>query len=221
MFLLKLRPVIRRAAVVTLLIGNLAAAVLVVRSYRQYKASGNLTYTLSVRKADIRDTARNALSALYGAEIHEQNYVLTGETVYSEAYAADIRKWQEEFATLELVAMKDPSLPLVQDLSKAGTRTLNELTLVLALYEKSGRDAALERIQKSSGIVYLDQARDSVVQILDTDREYFTPANLGTPLNRILASAGLLFLLSCASTGLLILEIRKGPLPATEPPAGR
>jgi CHASE3 domain sensor protein len=50
-----------------------------------------------------------------------------------------------------------------------GKRTLSELALVLSVYDKSGRDAALDRIRKSSGIVYLDQARTSVTRIIEVD----------------------------------------------------
>jgi hypothetical protein len=48
-------------------------------------------YTQAVKQRDISDTVRNAVSALQDAELREQDYVLTGETTYSEAYADDIR----------------------------------------------------------------------------------------------------------------------------------
>jgi CHASE3 domain sensor protein len=164
-----MRRKIQLCSALLLLIAGVSTMALVVREYRRGRDASNLLYTRSVKKRDIVDAARNALAALNDAELREQNFVLTGETVYSEAYADDIRSWQDEFATLELVAEKDPATPLVKDFSKAGTRTLAELALVASLYEKSGRDAALDRIRKSAGIVYLDQARNTVAMILSVD----------------------------------------------------
>ena len=157
------------------------------REYRSYRASSNLVYTRSVKKRDIVDAARNALSALTDAELQEQDYALTGETVYSEAYAGDVRTWGDESAALGLVARNDPAKALVDDFSKAGAQAMSELALVVSLYDNKGREAALDRIRKSSGIVYLDQARSRVVE-----------------------GAGVLFfLLTVANTLLLAPEIRR------------
>jgi hypothetical protein len=55
----------------------------------------------------------------------------------------------------------------ITDFSQAGTRPVSELALIVSLYEKNGCDAALERIRKSPGIVYLDHARNNVAKIRD------------------------------------------------------
>lgn len=197
-----------------LLIAAVATLGLVLRKYRRDSDEWQLLYAHSVKRNDIVDAARNALSALISAEIHEQDYVLTGETVYSEAYAEDVRDWQDESAALELVAKNDPATVLAQDFSKAGKRTLDELAQVVSLYEKGGREAALDRIRKSSGIVYLDQARDIVVKIREVDgggfygtTEIITRAV--SSFRRLAAGASALFLLSVAGTLLLIVETRR------------
>src|SRR5579863_8206324 len=87
-------------------IAAVAVLGLIVRECLRDSDAYRLLYTRSVKKHDIVDAARNALSALSDAEIREQNYVLTGETVYSAAYADDIRAWEDESAALELVAIK-------------------------------------------------------------------------------------------------------------------
>jgi CHASE3 domain sensor protein len=228
----------RKTRTVAALLVMAAAAATLTLAILEYRRAGNvvgLMYTQSVKKRDIVDAARNALSALNDAELRAQNYVLTGETVYSEAYADDLRAWQDESASLVLVARNDPATPLAQDLSKAGTRTLNELALVVSLFEKSGRDAALERIRSSAGIVYMDQARNSVVKILevdgrDVDGTYRLINRALSSFRRLAAVGGVLFLLVAACILLLVLEIRRerqesevagqspGPLPELRRP---
>src|SRR5271170_6499246 len=90
-----------------LMAAAIATIVLAGREYRRDKDACQLLYTQSVKMRDIVDNANNALSALIDAGIREQDYVLTGETVYSEAYADDIRNWRDEYAALELVAAND------------------------------------------------------------------------------------------------------------------
>jgi CHASE3 domain sensor protein len=200
-------------SIVLLLMAAVATMVFGVREYRSGRDASRLLYTRSLKKHDIVDAARNALAARNDAELREQNYVLTGETVYSEAYTDDIPTWKDESGTLDLVAKNDPAGPLVHDLLKAGTHTLGELALVVSLYENSGRDAALERIRKSSGIVYLDQARSSVAKILDVDDGPADGAgritgNAVLALRRLGACALILFLLAVAGAFLPILEER-------------
>src|SRR5665213_765892 len=90
-----------------LFIAATAAMVLVVWVYRRDSEALRLIYTVSIKKRDIGDATRNVLAAL--AEIQAQGYVLTGETIYSEAYAGDIRSYQDESAALELLAVNDPA----------------------------------------------------------------------------------------------------------------
>jgi CHASE3 domain sensor protein len=134
--------------------------------------------------------------------------------VYSEAYAGDIRAWQDESATLELVAKNDPATPLIQEFSKAGTRTLNELAQVVSLFEKSGRNAALDRIRSSAAIVYMDQARNSVAKILevdggDRDGTFRILNRSVSSLRRLVEGGGVLFLLGFAGILLLVIGMRR------------
>jgi hypothetical protein len=102
---------IQTAVALAVLIAAAGTLAVVIRKYRRDVDACRLLYTRSIKKKDIVDSARNALSALNDAELREQNYVLTGETVYSEAYADDIRAWQDESASLGLVAVKDRRPP--------------------------------------------------------------------------------------------------------------
>lgn len=153
-----------------LLLTALATMVLVVRQYRWGRAGAAASYTSIVKRRDIIDTARNALAALNDAALSAEDYVLTGETVYSEAYAKDVRDWEDESGTLEVIAEKDPALPLARNLRKAGKDTLDELNAVIALYDKAGRDPAFDRIRKTSSLVYLGRARQQVADIIAFDR---------------------------------------------------
>ena len=205
---------IRTVSALLMLTGAVAMLALVIREYRRDGDACRLLYTQSIKRKDIVDAARNALAALNDAELRAQDYVLTGETVYSEAYAGDIRAWQDESASLELVARNDPATPLVQDFSKAGMQTLTELDLVVSLFEKSGRDAALDRIRKSAGIVYLDQARSSVAKILEVDGGNRDGTILiinraVSSFRRLAEGGGALFLLVVAGILLLVLETRR------------
>jgi CHASE3 domain sensor protein len=208
-----MRRRIQIGATVLLLVAAIVTMAFVTREYRRDRDASRLLYTGTVKKHDIVDAARNSLSALTDAELRAQNYVLTGETVYSEAYEEDIRNWEDEEATLELVARKDPANQYVQDFTKAGKRTAGELGAVLSLYEKPGRDAALERIRRSSAIVYLDQARGSVTKILDVDGNFDGSRKIidraDTSLRRLAEAAGVLAFLTVAGTLLLILQIRR------------
>jgi CHASE3 domain sensor protein len=200
---------------VLLVVAAVATLALVVREYLRARNVTQLFYTRSVKKHDILDAAQRAFAALNDAELREQYYVLTGETVYSEAYAEDIRNWQDEYGALELVAEKDPATPLVQDLSKAGKRTLDELALISSLYDKGGRDAALERIRKGSGIVYLDQARNIAAKIQEVDGgaadliSQRLTRNAVSALLRLEAAGGALFTLTVTATLLLFVESRR------------
>jgi CHASE3 domain sensor protein len=206
---------IQTAAAVVLLIASAATLVLMISEYRRGSDGSRLLYTRSVKKKDIVDDARNALAALSDAELRVENYILTGETVYSEAYAEDIRSWQDESGSLLLVATNDPATVYAQDLVKAGTRTVSELAALVSVFEKSGRDPALDRIRKSAAIVYLDQARNSLAKIEEFDGG---PVDLTMPIIirslaslRRLAEGGVaLFLLAVAGAVLLVLEIRRG-----------
>ena len=74
-----------------LFVAAIAAMVLAVWVYRRDREAVRLLYTVSTKKRDIGDATRNVLAALADAEIQAQGYALTGETVYSEAYASDVR----------------------------------------------------------------------------------------------------------------------------------
>jgi len=196
---------LRQIGALTLIAMALIVVAILAREYKRGVNSSQLMYTRSVKKRDIVDAAGNALSALSAAELHEQNYVLTGETVYSEAYAQDIRTWRDEDATLELVAVMDPATPLVKEFGTSGGRTLTELALVMSLYEKGGRDAAMDRIRKSSGIVFLDQTRDVLARIREVDSSTSDgAAQAVVSLSRLAKAGGLLGFLTVISAILFI-----------------
>jgi CHASE3 domain sensor protein len=193
--------------VVTAVIVTLSASF----DYRRQRDVSRTIYTRSVKKHDIVDSARKAIAALQGAEVSEQNYVLTGEAAYSEAYAGSVQDWQDEIGTLTLVVGHDPALPFVQDLSKTGDRTLKELALVVSLYDGGSRDKALDRIRHGAGFVYLDQARGIAGKILGLDDEPTTRINFaGTLVSfRHLAEAvAALFCLTLIGALLLIFQTR-------------
>lgn len=208
---------IRIGAALTVLAAIVAMA-LVARIYRRDRARWQNAYTRSVKKRDISDTARKAISALQDAELRAQDYVLTGETAYVEAYKDDLRVWQDEFGTLEIVAEHDAATPTVRDLSEAAMKVLDELAAVVELADKGSRDAALERIRKGSAIVYLEQARDLVANIQQQDG---LAADEGDQTlirevlqahRRVAAAAAALFCLVVFGTLLLVLEMRRrGP----------
>jgi CHASE3 domain sensor protein len=215
-----------RTGAALVLVAAVAAIALEVRQYRRDRDSYQRIYTRAVKQRDIADTARNAISALQDAEIREQDYVLTGETSYSEAYADDVRIWQDESGTLELLAEHDPAAPVIQNLSKNGTRVLNELALITSLYDKGSRDAALDRIRKGSAIVYLEQARDQVANIKQLDGlaadeadQLLARTTLRSEL-RLAGGAVALFFLTLAGIFLLILETRRSRR-GTESPESR
>jgi CHASE3 domain sensor protein len=222
---LTLRRRIQIGAAILLLIAAAATLTFVVREYRRDRDSSLLLYTNSIKKHDIVDAARNSLSALMDAELRAENYILTGETVYSEAYAEDTRDWEDEEGVLVLVARNDPATPIIQDFSKAGKRTMGELAEVLSLYEKSGGNAAMERIRKSSAIVYLNQARDSAAKIVEADGgRYDGTSEINrraiSPMHRLTQGAAVLFSLTVIAALLLILETLREQRRAQERRAG-
>lgn len=194
----------------------IATLALLVVEFVRFRAAGNsakLGYTSAVKKHDIVDAAQKSLDALRDAELREQNYILTGETVYSEAYAEDIHTWQDESGTLALVTEHDPTALAAREFIQAGTRTADELAAIVGVYEKSGREAALQRISRSSGIVYLDQAGKHAADVMQQDTRDAVSRGM---VNRVLASfrslavgAGILALLSLAGSTLLFLTARR------------
>ena len=205
------------ARIVTALLCLAAIAImgLIGWKYRRDRNRFQLTYTKSVKGRDISDTAREAISALQDAELREQDYLLTGETSYSEAYKKDMRDWEDESATLGLLAQHDRAAPLVRDVIENGSRVMNELAQIVSLYEAGSREAALDRVRKGSGIVYLEQARDAVDQIRqidglaadEADRSLIT--DFLRAQGRIVAAAAALFFLTLGALFLLFLEKRR------------
>lgn len=149
-----------------LLLASVATMLLVLRQYRYGSSVIKRAYATVVDNHDILDSARKAFASVADAELRAENYVLTGETVYLEAFKDDQRTWQDESGTLDVVAQKGHLKALSQDLSKSGKQTMDELAAVIAIYEKSGREPAVERIRKSSSIVYLDQTQKALAAIV-------------------------------------------------------
>ncbi len=218
-----MRQSIRVGAALSLL-GAIVTMALVAWVYRRDRARWQNSYTRSVKERDIADTARKAISALQDAELSAQDYVLTGETAYSEAYKHDIQVWQDEFGTLEIVAERDSATEQVRDLSESAKKVLDELSALVALGDKGSREAALERIHKGSAIVYIEQARDLVATIQQQDGLGADEADQGLiryVLQRqreVTAAAAALFCLVLFGTLLLILEMRRRD-PARDAPS--
>jgi CHASE3 domain sensor protein len=174
-----MRILIRFIAVL-LLIAVAVTGVLVAREYSREQDYSDRIYTQLVKLHDMGGAGRKAIDALQNAEVSEQNYVLTGETIYSEAYTADIAEWQDEFSVLTIQAANGSVNQFIEDLGRTGDLTLKELALILALYEGGSRDKALDRIRKGAGMVYLNQTRATAGEILrevdgevsDNDRRF-------------------------------------------------
>lgn len=195
------------------LIGAAGTFVLVVRQHRVGTSGVQASYTALVKARDIVDSSRNCYHALNDAELRAENYVLTGETVYYEAYLRDMREWQDESGTLDIIARRDQAGTAARDFIKAGQRTMDELAAVISIYDKLGRDQAIERIRRSSSIVYLDQAHEHLNTIL-------TPGardTLGTRMvtqsvvssRRLFQFSSVSFALTLAALLLLMLEARR------------
>ena len=161
-----MRATIRIGSAV-LLIASIATILLLIRQYRFGMNRVRAAYATVVNNHDILDSARKAFASMNDAELRAENYVLTGETVYLEAFKEDQRTWEDESGTLDVIARKGHLQALSQDFTRFGKRTMDELAAVVALYEKSGRDPAIDRIQRSSSIVYLDQAQKALAAIVD------------------------------------------------------
>lgn len=197
--MIRMLKIIRISAVV-LLLGAIATMVLVVRQYRWGRTGIAAQYTRIEKERDILDTSRNALAALNDAALQAEHYVLSGETVYSEAYANDVREWEDECGTLVVVAEKDQATPMALGLQKAGRETLDELSAVMAVYDKSGRDQALDRIRKTSSIVYFNRARKQVSDIIAA-----YPVDPGRPL--LLRSDNVVPRLTEYAAGLFVMTV--------------
>jgi len=184
----------------------------VVRHYRARDAEVRRTYTDAVKKHDIVDNARNTIAAIEDAEVQMQDYVLTGETVYREAYRTDVRSYEDESGALRDVGVNDSTTVYTGELADAGKRTMDELALMESVYEKSGREAALERIRKGSASVYLNQTTGSLLKIqqngspVQLDNEVVTVA-LSTE-RRLVEGAVALFMSTFAALILLAIEMR-------------
>ncbi len=197
----------------------LAAAVLVMAvEARLYLRDNNYErdYTEVVKARDIVDTSRNAVSALQDAESQIQGYVLTGETSYSEAYEEDVRTWQDEFGTLELEAVHGSATQLVKDLSKSGSRVLDELAALFAMRNEGSAPAALDRLRKGSAYVYLEQSR-KVAETLRigvggaaNDTEMRFASTVPARHRHLAEGAAALFVIALAEGLLVFLSTRRG-----------
>ena len=202
-----------QAATVLLLGAAIVVMAVVARVYWRDRNFYERAYTEIVKARDIIDTSRNAVSALQDAESQALGYALTGETSYSEAYAEDIRVWQDESGTLEVEDIHDQ---MVKDLSQSGARALDELAAVMSLRNEGSTASALDRLRKGSAIVYLEQARKiedklrmaSSATANENDRRISVTA---PPRHRHLAEgAGALFGIVLAEGLLLFLSTRGG-----------
>ncbi len=194
-----------------LIVTAVAIALLAYREYRNQQKEADRAYTEIIKLQDRAVAARKAMAALEAAEVSEQNYVLTGETVYLEAYKTDIAEWRDELAVLQVQTEKGPLLPFVHEISQTGDRVVSELARIVSLYDGGARDKALDRIRNSAGIVYLDQARETMGKLEQMDDEDASRAYSRFRLQRLhrlgISVAGL-FCLTLAGACLLVLKSR-------------
>jgi CHASE3 domain sensor protein len=204
-----------------LIIAALAVTLFAISSYLRERDYYRIVYARLIQFQDIVDTSRNALAALEEAEIHGQNYILTGETAYSKAWAEDIRAWQDESATLALMAEHDKALPLVKELTSTGDRTLKELGAVVALYDGGARDKALESVRKGPGVADLERARDLTAKVVLAGRIEASGATRaitnGIRRRRLAASVAALLGLTLIGAMFPIFESRGAKLRSTNP----
>jgi CHASE3 domain sensor protein len=213
------------ASAAVLLVAAVGTLAFVGREYRKDRNSLQGVYAKTAKWRDITDTSSTAVSALLDAVAQAQGYALTGETVYSEAYAADLRTWQDESGTMELEALHDPATPMVKELLEDGAKVTKETDLVVSLEDKGSHDAALDRIRKGSAIVYLGQARDLVKQIHGLDgvgADETDQRLIGSYLasgRRLALGAAALFCAALAAMLLLVYAVRTNrPAPVGSEP---
>ncbi len=212
-----------QAAAVLLIAAAFVVMALVTRIYWRDRNSYQLAYTKLVKSRDIVDTSRNAISALQDAEAQAEGYVLTGETSYSEAYAEDLRVWQDEFGTLELEAVHAPGTPLVKDLSRSGARVLDELAAVISLRSEGSTASALDRLRKGFAIVYLEQARAIAEKLQNASSQTANETELRLAktvpprIRHLTEGAGALFGIALTGGLLLLVSARRGRDSVSEP----
>jgi CHASE3 domain sensor protein len=190
-------------------------AVFSIREYGRQRDSADAAYTRLVKRSDRIAATSKAVDALQDAVLREQGYVLTGETVYYEAYSASSGEWQDQVSALGIQAANTSAAPLVQELAQAGDRAVKELGLVVALYDQGSADKALARLRKGAATVYLDQTRVIATKILDADQDQvgysdqqLTIASV-FPFLRLAKRAGVLCFLALIGALLLIFEARR------------
>jgi CHASE3 domain sensor protein len=182
----------------------------ILREYRRGTTGTGFSYTRFVKERDIGDGAGKAFDALEGAERHAEQYVLTGETQYLDAWHKELQTWEDEAGTLRLVARNADGAEYIRELFEAGRQTANELNLISAIYEKSGQTAAIERFRKGGAIYYLDQAVATIRefnlggQVVRT----FTDRSM-TSSQRMAAAAGVLFVMLAAASALAVFQTRR------------
>jgi CHASE3 domain sensor protein len=213
-----------RIIAASLILAALAVTLFAVSSYMRERDYYRLVYTRLFEFQDIVDTARNALAALEEAEIHGQNYILTGEPAYSKAWTEDARQWQDETATLALMAEHEKVLPIVKQLTSTGDSMLKELGEVVKLYDTGARDKALDSVRKGPGIADLDRARDLTAKVVLAGRIGASGASRaitnGIRRRRLAACVAALLGLTLIGAMLLIFETRRAAKLRSTNPGG-
>lgn len=205
-----------QASCAFLLVIAIAVSALAAWTYGRGRNRYQLVYTQSVRQRDISDSARNAISALQDAVLQTEGYALTGETIYQEGYAKDLREWQDESGTLQLVSRRDGTATLIHDFLGNANRIVEELTDIHSLYDKGSRDAAVDRIRKGSASVYMGEARATVAEIQQLDGygadekdQRFITDSLRLQ-RRLMAAVGCLCFLSVVAAILALIGTKRG-----------
>jgi CHASE3 domain sensor protein len=150
----------RLVAVAVLLAGSAAIVAGAWREFRKQTRQADRFYTSRTKLQDRTVALREAMDSLQDAELREQDYVLTGETVYFEAWRKSTQKWRDEAGVLAVQSSDPGFTEMVRELTESGDRVVAEMTAIISTYDAGSHDKALERIRKSSAITYLDQVRE-------------------------------------------------------------
>jgi signal transduction histidine kinase len=101
---------------------------------------------------DVLFAANTIEAAIEGAERGQRGYLLTGDAVYLEPYAAAAKRIPAAVSTLQTLTADDQGQQQrILDLQKSLTTKLDELDRTIVLYQTKGPDAALELVRTNIG----------------------------------------------------------------------
>lgn len=177
--------------------------------FRRYIHAIESKYAQLVKQVDIRDTARSSFEALRNAAFDEQRYLLTGETPSAQAFAMDIQTWNDEHATLRLIATNDPMTQAARALESDGNQAVAELEAVMSACKSSGQDAALTRFRQGQALRLIDKAGEGNARIAERYGRISTSPPPSNFVKRLFEAAVALAILALAG-GILLLFATSG-----------